>query len=418
MKIKTLMNEDLNKQLQEEFKNLIFNYVSVKNFKGRHKTNIACALLKFGKIIGWNINFNKIDIENYFASGENKELAEATRKAYRSYIHQFANSHGIETPQQSRKKTKTSRHPKDNLMNKFNKNYKKTLILLNLHELTKDMKECFIFFNNIRNQIPKGTKYRPIEKLLPIIMYIFLKMKGFNINLNNYIKQLDINKESFKTGLKAMIKQSSKYQIRDRKKLVAKKLYLLITKLGLDDAFLKRAINILTCFWENLKTTTEDVLLCTIYTLTKIDLEIKSPSVSQICTTTGIRQSAVIYQIKNNIFKRNGIPGFKCIKNSIGLIKKIIQAKCDKLPVINSLEKPIHNNNNTNYKVYLDSTSFTSFIEREKLYLDYEQLIDYIKGHFGNEVKVNLHTNAYGIEMPVDILNIQKKLFNALKQLR
>ncbi len=43
MKIKTLMNEDLNKQLQEEFKNLIFNYVSVKNFKGRHKTNIACV---------------------------------------------------------------------------------------------------------------------------------------------------------------------------------------------------------------------------------------------------------------------------------------------------------------------------------------------------------------------------------------
>lgn len=190
----------------------------------------------------------------------------------------------------------------------------------------------------------------------------------------------------------------------------------MIKEFELNNAFLSRGISILTHFWDDLKNTTDDVLVCTLYVLTAIDLDITKPNISTICKKVGIQQSAIIYQIKHKIFERNGIPGFSCIKDSKELIKKVIQARCDKFPVIfntsNSIKDKI-----ICYNIYLDSTSFGLSLEMENLYLNYGKLMDYIKDQYGNEVKVNTCINTYGEEMPSDILNVQKQYFAALKQL-
>ncbi|KKK70395.1 hypothetical protein LCGC14_2924420, partial [marine sediment metagenome] len=60
-----------------------------------------------------------------------------------------------------------------------------------------------------------------------------------------------------------------------------------------------------------------------------IAMDIKDHSMAKICNNLGFAQSAVNYQIKNKIFEKLHIPGYKTITSSRELIKELIKKNID-----------------------------------------------------------------------------------------
>jgi len=92
----------------------------------------------------------------------------------------------------------------------------------------------------------------------------------------------------------------------------------------LSEEFGRTSEAILDKFWMLLSSTAESVVAGTVCILTIIVMNIKNHPISEICDSLGFTQSAVNYQIKNKIFEKLHILGFKTITRSKELIKEFI----------------------------------------------------------------------------------------------
>jgi len=59
--------------------------------------------------------------------------------------------------------------------------------------------ECFDFFHNISTKFKIDSPYRSPKKLSPVAIFMFLKMKGFNITMKNLIKKMKLDEKKSKT---------------------------------------------------------------------------------------------------------------------------------------------------------------------------------------------------------------------------
>lgn len=213
---------------------------------------------------------------------------------------------------------------KTRLFDDFENIYDKIILTLNL-TVDKELKyECFNFFLAIWNQQKKGTKYRAPKKLSPIIVFMFFKKRGLNLNIKDITKNIDLSNKEIKQGLKEIIKIYPEYLKKNRRVLVQNKLEQVQNKFKFPKEFTNNSKAILEKFWPYMSNTTEGVAAGTVCVLTMIAMDIKEYNFSQICSNIGITQSAVIYQIKNKIFERLHISGFQSIIKSRLLIKDLI----------------------------------------------------------------------------------------------
>ena len=215
-------------------------------------------------------------------------------------------------------------YKKTRLFDDFENIYDKIILTLNL-TVDKELKyECFNFLLTIRNKQKKGTKYRAPKKLSPIIVFMFFKMRGFNLNIKDITRKIDLSKKEIKQDLKEIIKTYPEYLKKNRIVLIQNKLEQVKNKFKFPEEFIDNSNAVLEKFWSYISNTTEDVAAGTVFVLTMIAMDIKEFSYSQICNNIGIAQSAVLYQIKNKIFKRLHISGFQSITKSRMLIKDLI----------------------------------------------------------------------------------------------
>ena len=193
--------------------------------------------------------------------------------------------------------------------------------------------ECFTFFLEIWNRIKKGTKLRAPEILSPITIFMCFYMKGIHLEIKNICRRIKMTDKEFRQILNETIKIYPEYLKRDREILVRNKLELFKTELRFPDEFIVNANAILEKFWPFIQHTTETVIAGTIAILTVIGMDIKTYNYTQICKKIRCSQSAVLYQIKNKIFKTLNIPGFESIRQSREMIKELIIKNIDiKLP--------------------------------------------------------------------------------------
>ncbi len=216
-------------------------------------------------------------------------------------------------------------YKKARLFDAFENAYDNIILTLNLPGDKELKSECFKFFLTIRNKLKKGTKYRVAKKLSPIVVFMFLKMRGFNINIKDITKKINLSKKELKQDLNEIIKIYPEYLKKDRRVLIQNQLEQVKNKFKFPEEFMNNSKAILEKFWPYISNTTEDVAAGTVCVLTMIGMDIKKYKYSQICGYIGITQSAVIYQIKNKIFERLHISGFQSIKKSKLLIKDLIK---------------------------------------------------------------------------------------------
>lgn len=103
----------------------------------------------------------------------------------------------------------SSQTHKDVISMEFEKIHQEVYSLLKLQESSEAVREHLNFFTNVHAQIPKGTKYRPVKRLAPIIIYLCLTMKGVSLKRYRYINKVNLDRSNFIEGLKLVIRISS-----------------------------------------------------------------------------------------------------------------------------------------------------------------------------------------------------------------
>lgn len=180
------------------------------------------------------------------------------------------------------------------------------------------------FFKEIRDQIKPGTKYRAVEKLIPLSIYFWCKNNNISINEQELLKISRISKKDFRAFKLVIYNYLADYKNRTRKPYIIQKIYELTESFKLDMNFYYTSKEILYKLWDILKITKDDVIAGVVMSITTLCLFERQILVSDICKKLGIRPSTIQFQVKNRIINRFKIKGFTSLVKSRALLKEIM----------------------------------------------------------------------------------------------
>ncbi|KKL82503.1 hypothetical protein LCGC14_1984120 [marine sediment metagenome] len=215
------------------------------------------------------------------------------------------------------------------LLSEFEPFYNELMAIFNFPSSPELKLECYDLFQNIHNKLKVERFYKNLKKLSPVVIFMFLKMKGYNITMKNLIHQIKLDEREVRRLFRRSIEVYPEYLKKNRKLIVQNQIRSIKDTFQFSEEFGRTSEAILDKFWMLLGSTTESVVAGTVCILTMIVMDIKNHPISEICDSLGFTQSAVNYQIKNKIFEKLHIPGFKTITSSRELIKELIKKNID-----------------------------------------------------------------------------------------
>lgn len=178
-------------------------------------------------------------------------------------------------------------------------------------------------FWRLYTKLQPGTKYRSVEKLVPITIYLHFKLECKAFSKQELLEVAKISKKelnSFILQLRSFIPQ---YNSRNRKELIMKLIIAICERYNLGMVFYVTARKVLLRFWEILKSTKDSVIAavcCSIVSLCSIN----DIAVSKICDHFGIRMSTVHRQVEKKIFNQMKIEGFESLVRSADLLREVM----------------------------------------------------------------------------------------------
>lgn len=274
-----------------------------------------CGLTLDLPIFQYNSPYNQDSIQVY-----SNELKKTTKLG--TNLERRANSRSVELERMS-KMQRISNEYSNLVLQIADSEFNRIITALHLPNSLKI--DCLFVFKNIWKNLKKGTKGRSAEKLVPVILFMVSKVKAINFDFIKFKNILNVSKSDFKEILMEASRYYPAYAKRDRKQLILKKIYEICLSFNFNNDFTKIANIILVRFWPFIKNTKDDVIAGVVTTLTMIAKDINSVSISSICDKIGIKMSTINYQVKNHIFSKKKISGFRSLVNSSNLIKEVIE---------------------------------------------------------------------------------------------
>jgi transcription initiation factor TFIIIB Brf1 subunit/transcription initiation factor TFIIB len=187
------------------------------------------------------------------------------------------------------------------------------------------LKEVIGLVLEIRSKLGKGTKYRAVSRLVPVVIYIALKMKLVPINQYDLLEVSKIDKKDFNAIKLQVYGVKPEYIERNRRKYIARRLYEIRESFDLDMTFYRTALTILNKMWGVIKNTTDDVVAGLVSSITILCNYRDEVTVSSICDMLGIRMSSIQSQVKRRIFDRLQITGFQSLVKSSDLLRNVME---------------------------------------------------------------------------------------------
>jgi len=274
-----------------------------------------CGLTLDLPIFRYNSPYNQDSIQVY-----SNELKKTTKLG--TNLERRANSRSYELERMS-KMQRISNGYRNFVLQIADSEFNRIITALHLPISLKS--DCIFVFKNVWKNLKKGTKGRAPEKLVPVILFMVSKVKAINFEIPHFINILNVSKSDFKEILMEASRYYPAYARRDRKQLILKKINEICLSFNFNNDFIKIANIILLKFWPFIKNTKDDVIAGVVTTLTITAKNINSVSISSICDKIGIKMSTINYQVKNHIFGKKRISGFKSLVNSSKLIKEVIE---------------------------------------------------------------------------------------------
>lgn len=182
--------------------------------------------------------------------------------------------------------------------------------------------EFCVLYQTIWDQV--RVYYKKAEKLVPIILYMFFKIKCIKINPNKIIEVSNLTKRQFRIYFLEAVRYCPEYFSRDRTKMVHELLLFIIDHFHFDKEFIQVSDSLLKKLWNRLTNTTDSIIAGVVCILTMIKLDINSVSYNMACKKLGIRMSSVFYQVKHSILSSETAEKFIGFKRSPNLLEPLL----------------------------------------------------------------------------------------------
>ena len=178
---------------------------------------------------------------------------------------------------------------------------------------------------DIWKQLRPGTKYRNIEKLVPIVLYYTLRLENICIRRLKLLEVSKISKKEFNDFSLQVLKFIPEYQERDRQEYITHKILEITESFGLEMPFFYQSKKIMHKLWEQIKNTKDDVIAGLVTSISALCSYKDVVNVSSVCNRLGIRMSTIQFQVKRRIFEQLHIDGFVSLVRSSNLIKEVMR---------------------------------------------------------------------------------------------
>ena len=176
----------------------------------------------------------------------------------------------------------------------------------------------------IRSKLGIGTKYRNPEKLVPIVIYLFFKLKGKTIDKHKILEVSAITKKEFHSFLLQIDLFIPQYAERNRKKYILQRIMEITDHFSLKMGFYYQSKKILYKLWDIIKGTTDNVVAGLVSSISILCLETVDVKVSAICERLNIQMSTIQCQVEKKIFEHYHVPGFESLIKSSHLLRKVM----------------------------------------------------------------------------------------------
>ncbi|MFX1304397.1 MAG: hypothetical protein ACFE9X_13660 [Promethearchaeota archaeon] len=196
---------------------------------------------------------------------------------------------------------------------------------LSLNEYNSIKKMALDKFKIIRNRLRPGSKYRNIEKLSSIIIYLCLKLRNVSINPHELIDISLINKKEFNDFILQLQRYIPEYAERNRQDYILQRVLEISEHFELGVPFYFLAKKILYRLWSGIKNTTDNALAGLVSSISLLCSDNGNATVSGICNRLGIRMSTIQSQVKSKVFDRFKVDGFISLIKSSDLLVKIMK---------------------------------------------------------------------------------------------
>ena len=186
----------------------------------------------------------------------------------------------------------------------------------------------FVFgkFKLIRSGLKPSTKYRSPESLIPIVIYMSMKVLKIAINETDLVEVSNISKKDFNSFKLLIGKYYPQYYGRNRKDYISLKILDLQESYGLDMNFYHISKKILDKFWGNISSTKDDVIAGLVSSMSLLTSFSNSEvTVNQICAKLNIKMSTISSQVKKNFIERYRIQGYESLVKSSDILTKILK---------------------------------------------------------------------------------------------
>lgn len=176
----------------------------------------------------------------------------------------------------------------------------------------------------VRTKFRPGTKYRSVEKLVPVIIYYTFKLKNIVINKEDLITSSNISKKEFKDFFFQLGRYISEYKTRNRQEYIIQKILYATESVSLGMGFYYFSRRILNKIGELIKNTTDDVIAGVVTSIAVLCSNQDKISVNALCNTIGVRMSTVQFQVREKIFRPLKIKGFVSLVRCSDLLRTIM----------------------------------------------------------------------------------------------
>ncbi len=178
---------------------------------------------------------------------------------------------------------------------------------------------------NIWKQLRPGTKYRNIEKLVPIVLYYTLRLENICIRRLKLLEVSKISKKEFNDFLLQVLKFIPEYQERNRQEYITHKILEITESFELGMPFFYQSKKIMHKLWEQIKNTKDDVIAGLVTSISALCSYNEVVNIFSICNRLGIRMSTIQFQVKRRIFEQLNIDGFVSLVRSSDLLKEVMR---------------------------------------------------------------------------------------------
>ncbi len=186
-------------------------------------------------------------------------------------------------------------------------------------------KAVYAKFCKIRSALPAHTKFRGIDKLVPLTIFVIMKMEGISIDATELLEISSISKKDFNSFMLVARNFVPEFTTRDRQVFISNRVLKVVENFGLDFSVYLKAKEILFSQWRIIGDTTDDVIAGLCLSLSILCLCKGEVSINSVCKELNIRMSTIQSQVKRKLIDQYNVEGFATLIRSADLIKDTLR---------------------------------------------------------------------------------------------